>query len=127
MDPPIHLVADPNRDARAILELALRHAGYHPVCVPDGDSAIAVARHHPVAAIITELYLACGRERCFLHALRKDPVLRDTPVVVHTAYARESDRRWAEEAGYDAYFIKPASVVDVLTAMGSLRHHPRTD
>jgi CheY-like chemotaxis protein len=124
---PIHLVADPDRDARAILELALRHGGYDPVCVPDGESALEVVRQRPVAAVITELYLPAGGERCLLRALRGDSSLPSLPVVVHTAYVSEADRRWAQDGRCEAFLAKPASVLDVLAVIASLAGGPRAE
>jgi CheY-like chemotaxis protein len=55
-----------------------------------------------------------------LQELRKDPELENTPVVMLTARARQSDRDAAVAAGADRYLSKPFSPLELISVVEDL-------
>ena len=47
-------------------------------------------------------------------AVKADPALRDVPVILVTARAQRADLQAGQEAGADAYLIKPFSPMELL-------------
>ncbi|MCD0168846.1 response regulator [Deinococcus sp. UR1] len=46
--------------------------------------------------------------------MKADPALRDVPVILVTARAQRADLQAGQEAGADAYLIKPFSPMELL-------------
>jgi CheY-like chemotaxis protein len=49
--------------------------------------------------------------------LRAMPALRGTRLIALTGYSRDSDRHSADEAGFDAYFVKPVDFDTLVRAL----------
>ncbi|HYP08092.1 MAG TPA: response regulator, partial [Bryobacteraceae bacterium] len=54
--------------------------------------------------------------------LRRDPAIRDIPVIALTAHALPADRERAMEAGCDAYQSKPIDFGDLLSKIEQFSH-----
>ncbi len=101
------LLVDPDPHARALLAWHLAPTKANIVQAADGPTGLRLAATHKAAVIVTELYLGTGDDQCFIHAVRRDPLLKRTRVVAHTSRNLTADREWAMRAGADAYLIKP--------------------
>ncbi len=55
-----------------------------------------------------------------IEAIRRDVVLRRTPVMAVTAYAGKGDEERIREAGADAYVSKPISLMRFIEVIGEL-------
>jgi len=105
---PFHiLIVDDQPDFTRLVELVLRHWGYHTTVVHSGRRAIAVARSQLVDAIILDGQLEDmdGLDVC--RALREIPETMHLPVLMLTGRARPEDFEAAIAAGVDAYATKP--------------------
>lgn len=120
MDGRTLLIVDPDDDARHILDVALRHAGFAPVFARSGEEAMRAARADLPALIITDLYIPVGSMRCVLQAIRRDPALRAVPVIAHTAHVAPPDLAWAHEWAVDAVIPKPVDLRRLLAAAARL-------
>jgi signal transduction histidine kinase len=88
------LVIEDNRDAAAAY---------------DGTSGLERARAWSPDTVLCDIGLPGALDGYGVaQAMRADPALRATRLVALTGYGQASDRRRAEEAGFDAHVTKPA-------------------
>lgn len=104
------LVADDEPHIRLLIEMALEPLaddGVRVTSVADGEAALEAARRERPRVAVLDLMMpgASGIEVC--RALKGDPTLAGTAVIILTARGQESDRRHGEEAGADHYLTKP--------------------
>jgi PAS domain S-box-containing protein len=116
---PRVLVAEDNADMRLHLGRILGNDGFEVLSVADGDAALAVARQQKPDLVLTAVMLPRLDGIGLLAALRKDPDLRDVPVVVLSTPGSEEARTACLRAGADDYLVKPFSARDLLTRVGS--------
>ena len=102
------LLVDGDEDARIILRRLLEHHGYSVMEETECDAALAKARAHEVALIVTELYVTSGDTVvCLVEALKADADLARIPVMVVTTQAFNDDERRARAAGSAEFIAKP--------------------
>jgi PAS domain S-box-containing protein len=107
------LVVDDDEVLLRMLERALCAEGYEVHCAQDGKQAIDLAREHRPALVLLDLMMARHDGYEFLRMRREDPMLRDTPVVVLTAYGGEAQVVRAIDEGADDFLVKPISLVEL--------------
>ena len=110
------LVEDDEIDAEAVRRAFRQHDLDPPLTFADGLFALEALRDergplrgHPRPTIILDLNLPRMNGLEFLEALRADPALRETPVVVLATSDDARDRRAARALGVAGYLIKGAS------------------
>jgi len=120
------LVADDNQDAAESLALLLELSGHQVHAVFDGEAAIGAAEEllPDVALLDIGMPKADGYEvarRIRDHAWGKQIYL-----VALTGWGQPSDKRQAEEAGFDAHLVKPVppEMLDRLLAALSVSRAP---
>jgi DNA-binding response OmpR family regulator len=108
MKPKI-LVIDDEPDAVELIEFNLKQAGYDVASAADGAEALKKAKAIRPALILLDVMLpeVDGLEVCKI--LRRDPVTKETPIIMLTAKAAEIDRVLGLELGADDYVTKPFS------------------
>src|SRR5688572_19437037 len=82
---PLILIADDDQQGREAYAMILRVAGYQVVTAGEGDAALRVLRERPVDLVLLDLVMpdTCGEQ--VLRAMKQDPSLRETPVLVISA------------------------------------------
>ena len=108
------LVAGPDDEVRQQLAEILRgHAYTTRLCSP--EELLAQARERPpdLLIILDDLSRIHGH----IHALKKDEVLGEVPVVVALPGFSETIAAWALEAGADEFFAAPFNPVEVLARL----------
>jgi two-component system phosphate regulon response regulator PhoB len=112
--PTTILVVEDEADIREVIEFNLAREGYAVVCDADGAKALDLVRRHRPALVLLDLMLPGrdGIEVC--RALRADPELRGTPVIMLTAKGEESDIVLGLGVGADDYVPKPFSVRELV-------------
>jgi signal transduction histidine kinase len=103
------LVADDNIDSAESLALLLGAYGHRVHVAHDGDSAVAMAdRVRPDVAFID-----IGMPKRSGYDVARELRLRPWGAALHlvavTGWGQESDRRRAQEVGFDAHLVKPAT------------------
>ena len=96
-------------DEPKIVQLArdyLEHAGFAVLAASDGKSALAIARSAKPDLIVLDLGLPQLDGLDVTRALRKDS---NSPIIMLTARAEESDKLIGLELGADDYMTKPFS------------------
>jgi DNA-binding response OmpR family regulator len=103
------LVAEDEESILASLEFVVRAAGHDVRLARDGEQAIAALAEYRPDLVLLDLMLpkASGLEVC--RAVRADPALSATKVLMLTARGGSNDVSRGLSAGADAYVVKPFS------------------
>lgn len=106
------LVADDEADIRQIMQSIIAKAGYEVILAEDGVQALNVAREQKPDLIVLDFLMPglSGLEVC--KALRKEPELKNIPVIIVTAYPNQKEE--ALKAGATDFMSKEADTVDIL-------------
>ena len=99
----------------------LEYHGYQAIEAVDRDAAIALAREHEPALIVSELFVTCGDGMtCLVESLRADTSLSSIPVLIVTTQAFGADEQRARRAGSAGYIVKPYAATDVIAEVERL-------
>jgi signal transduction histidine kinase len=112
------LVADDNADMRNYVQRLLRAGGFRVEAVTDGKKALAAARRLRPDLVLSDVMMPELDGFGLLTAFRKDPELRDTPVLLLSARAGEEAKVEGLSAGADDYLVKPFSARELLARVG---------
>jgi signal transduction histidine kinase/ActR/RegA family two-component response regulator len=101
------LVVDDNRDGVETLAAMVQMIGHEARACHDAPSALQVGAEWKPDLVIMDIGMPGmnGYDAC--KALRMTPWGREAVVVALTGWGQESDRRLAEEAGFDHHVVKP--------------------
>jgi len=102
-------VVEDDRDIAALIAHYFEKAGWQAHVFSSGAAALLAARQSSPACIVLDLMLPGmdGLEVC--RALRSEPATAQTPIIMVTARAEETDRIVGLEIGADDYIAKPFS------------------
>lgn len=102
------LIVDDYSTMRRIIKNLLRELGYtNTVEADDGETGLAVLKRGGVDFLITDWNMPNMPGIELLQHVRKDPVLKDLPVLMVTAEAKREQIVQAAEAGVNGYVVKP--------------------
>jgi two-component system cell cycle response regulator len=118
------LVIEDNPASLDLMVYLLKAFGHTPLSARDGLEGIETARREHPDLILCDIQLpgADGIEVC--RQLKKDPVMRDVPLVAVTAYAMVGDREKLLAEGFDGYLSKP---INPQTFIGEMAPYLRTE
>ncbi len=108
------LLADDNADMRNYLRRLLLAAGYRVEAVTDGALALVAAKRLRPHLVLSDVMMPNLDGFGLLAELRKDPELRDTPILLLSARAGEEAKIEGLTAGADDYLTKPFSARELL-------------
>jgi PAS domain S-box-containing protein len=115
---PRILWADDNADMRTYVSRLLADR-YDVQAVSDGEAALEAARAHPPNLVLSDVMMPKLDGFGLLRALRDDPKLRDTPIILLSARAGEESRVEGLEAGADDYLVKPFTARELQARVGA--------
>jgi DNA-binding response OmpR family regulator len=98
------LVVERDPNVRDLESFFLNEAGYSVDFAEDGVAALALARERRPAIIVTEIMVPKLDGLALCRAIKKDPDLSDTVVLIFSILAAHGRAR---DAGADAFLIKP--------------------
>lgn len=101
------LLVEDTDDLRSLLRLALEGEGYEVVEAADGVAAIEAALNEMPDAIIMDMSLPRLGGDMAAKVIRREPLLKDVPVIACTALNRWEWRGKSIVAGCDAFITKP--------------------
>jgi two-component system alkaline phosphatase synthesis response regulator PhoP len=103
------LVVDDENYILHILDFSLGAEGYEVITAEDGEEAVQKCREeHPDLVVLDVMMPKMdGFEAC--RAIKRDPELTGTPVILLSAKARDIDQKQGYEVGADDYITKPFS------------------
>lgn len=111
------LVVEDNDLNRKLFCDVLRSQGYAVEPVADGNLALDRAREFVPNLIIMDIQLAAVSGLDLIEESRRDPVLRQIPVLAVTAYAGKGDEERIRDAGAEGYLSKPVSIGPFMAAV----------
>jgi CheY-like chemotaxis protein/class 3 adenylate cyclase len=103
------LVVDDSPAQRHYVADCLARQGFEVVTAEDGKIALRKAQTVRPALIVSDYEMPNMTGFELVHALRRDPELRQIPVVMLTARDSKRDRAQLRAAGAAAYLVKPFS------------------
>lgn len=121
------LVVEDDRSLASVLEYNLTNSGYEVLCAYDGQDGLNQARSRNPDLMILDVMLPVidGVELC--RQLRAESATRQTPIMMLTAKAEETDQLIGFSVGADDYVCKPFSIRVLLERLKSLlRRQNRT-
>jgi CheY-like chemotaxis protein len=114
------LLVEDNETNCDMLLRRLRRLGYEVTGADNGVSGIAAAQSHAPDVILMDLNLPEMDGWEAARRLKANAVTREIPIIALTAYASESDRAGAIEAGCDDYETKPLDLEQLLKKIRTL-------
>lgn len=107
------LVIEDNVDAAETLADLLRLFGHEVHLAHTGPEGIEAARAVRPDVVLCDIGLPGMDGYAVARQLRQEPSTATTRLVALTGYGRDSDRREAEEAGFDLHLVKPVEPADL--------------
>ena len=118
------LIAEDEDSIVTSLEFLMRRSGYETRVVRDGVAAMACLPEFRPRLVLLDIMLPgrSGFDVC--RAIRGDPRLRDTRVLLLTAKGGAGDLERGMAAGADDYMMKPFSTQELVARVKSLIEPP---
>jgi two-component system, sensor histidine kinase and response regulator len=119
------LVVDDNQTNRAVLDQNLTVWGARSQSFERGGDALvgmtqAAAAGDPYQLAILDYQMPSMNGMELAGAIRRDPTICDTRLILLTSSARPGDSRAARQAGIDAFLTKPARISDLYACLTTL-------
>ncbi len=112
---PTILFVEDTTEQRNLVAMFLGMNGYQVEVANNGIEGLAQAKKLKPDLILLDLGMPKMDGYQMLEELRADETLKDTPVVVISAWAAAKHREQAEAAGADAFITKPFELAHILT------------
>jgi two-component system cell cycle response regulator DivK len=104
------LVADDNPVSRELVVDILENTGYRILEARDGREALDVVARDRPDLVLLDIQMPHADGYAVVSAIRSDPRLSPVRVVAVTAFAMDSDREKARQAGFDGFVTKPIDI-----------------
>ncbi|HET7217097.1 MAG TPA: response regulator transcription factor [Vicinamibacterales bacterium] len=114
------LVVEDDADIAALIGHYLEKAGHRVERLSGGNEVLPRLRKTPADLVILDLMLPGMDGLVVCQAMRADPAIARTPVIMLTARADESDRVSGLELGADDYVTKPFSPKELVARVTAL-------
>jgi len=124
MENPVEyiLLADDDRDHAILFERMIRKD--YPTMkisfVNDGEQLIHFLHSNKVDLLFLDLNMPCKNGHECLQEIRKDPLLKDLPIVIYTISAHMSDIQRSFIHRADFYLVKPFNSEHLKTALKAI-------
>lgn len=109
------LIADDEPSMRLLVHATIESDEYTVVEASDGDQAWALIQKHRPSLVLLDVQMPGLSGLDLLRAIKSDPRLNHTHVILLTAKAQESDVEAGLIGGADFYLTKPFSPIDLLS------------
>jgi PAS domain S-box-containing protein len=114
------LVVDDDPLQRKLAVICLSNAGFEVIVAEEAMLALAIARHQPLDAVVSDVLMPNMDGFAFCLAMRSDPELSHIPVVLSSsAYVEASDRALATRVGASALVAKTDGLEGIIQALGN--------
>jgi DNA-binding response OmpR family regulator len=119
------LVVEDDQHIRDLVVLHLRLEGLEPVSAADGAEGLRLARTEPFDLMILDVMLPSLDGITVTRAIRREPHLKDVPILMLTARREESDKVDGLESGADDYLTKPFGIREFIARVRALLRRRR--
>ena len=113
------LIVEDDPDISSLLVYTLESVGHQVTAAADCSTAWKMMSASKPALILLDWMLPDMSGVELLRRIRKDSVLRETPVIMLTARTEEADRVHGLESGADDYIVKPFSTRELCARINS--------
>ena len=103
------LYCEDEPDMRDLVAFSLRFAGYEVATGSNGEEAVQLAKKETPDLILLDVIMAAKEGPDVAIEIKRDPRLKETPIVFLTAKSREEDQARGLEAGANLFLSKPIS------------------
>ena len=104
-----------------LLEVTLRFKGYPVVTATNGQEALEQVRRQRPALVITDILMPRMDGYALVHALRKDPLTSQIPIIFLSAtYITPEDKNFALSLGAVRFLEKPVDTEDFLLTVAEV-------
>lgn len=111
------LIVDDQADIRRMMMIALS-GDFDLLEAGDGLTALQIVREHRPDVVLLDVMMPGEMDGLqVLAAIRNDPQLKDTRVIMVSAKGQVSDSELGIQMGANAYFVKPFSPLQLLKAI----------
>jgi len=114
------LVVDDSAVMRKLLSSILLEQAYRVLLAADGAAALQQARESGVDLVLTDWNMPAMGGAQLIRQLRQLRNYAETPLLVLTTEARESEKADAREAGASGWLRKPVEPATLLEVVASL-------
>ena len=111
------IIADDEPSVRLLVQATIGTDDYNVVEACDGDEAWSLIQERPPSLVLLDVRMPGRTGLDILRAIKSDPNLVGTKVILLTASAQESDITAGLIAGADFYLTKPFSPRDLLSRL----------
>lgn len=117
MDDLTILIVDDEATTAEMFSLMLENEGYQTAVVHGTGTAIRAIQQHRPSLVLVDVMMPglSGLELC--RFIRREPDLRDLPVIIASAMSQPEDVQAGLEAGANVYLMKPISKADLLEGL----------
>lgn len=124
---PRVLVVEDDLHIRELVLLHLGLEGLEASSSSDGSDGLNKARTEPFDLIILDVMLPGLDGVTVCRAIRREPHLKDVPILMLTARREESDKVNGLESGADDYLTKPFGIREFIARVRALLRRRRAD
>lgn len=118
------LLVDDTRTLLSLIQVYLMGWDIQFVTAKDGTEGLACAREHRPDLVITDVRMPGLDGFELTAAIRADPALHRTPIVLLTSLADEASRKKGKLVGATAFLTKPVSVEELRNTVGGILELP---
>jgi CheY-like chemotaxis protein len=108
------LIADDEPSLRLLVSATIASDEYEVVEAVDGDEAWGLIRRHRPSVVLLDVQMPGRTGLDLTRAIRDDPDLAKTRVILLTSKAQQADIQAGLDAGADRYLTKPFSPLELL-------------
>jgi DNA-binding response OmpR family regulator len=106
------LIADDDLASANALGLVLADAGFLVDLAHTGRDAVTIAKHRQPGAVVMDLSMPLGDGWEAAQAIRAFD--SEVLLIAHSSFTAVSELQRTQEAGFDASFVKPCSIVRLI-------------
>ena len=113
----ILVVADQDDLRFLLIEALLRLGKFRIIHASDGAEGLEMGERHRPDCEITDIMMPNLDGFQFMQAVRGDPLMADTPIIVLTAMAQEQNQFKGMTIGADRYFLHSARPQEIIAVV----------
>ena len=121
--PATILVLEDSPTTLQFLALSLLQHGFKVLTAPDGVEGLLKLANNTVDLVVTDINMPRMDGLSFIRKVRSSPEYAKLPILIVSTENEGKDLRRADEAGADAYLVKPVSAQQLVEEVERLLKH----